>query len=127
MIIASFLIALLTGMGVGSGGLFVVYLTLLQGIEQLAAQGLNLYFFIFSTAAASIIHFRSKNFRFSRIILICLIGSVGCALGAPLAKTIDTALLRKLFAFLLIALGIISFGGNKKDGNFFKKVFTNGK
>ena len=60
MAIASFLIALLTGMGVGSGGIFVVYLTLLHGVEQLAAQGLNLYFFIFSTAAASIIHLRSK-------------------------------------------------------------------
>ena len=127
MVIASFLIALLTGMGVGSGGIFVVYLTLVRGVEQLAAQGLNLYFFIFSTAAASIIHLRSKSFPLSRIALICLVGSVGCAIGAITAKSIDTHLLRRLFAFLLIALGIISFGSGKKDGNFFKKVFTNEK
>ena len=127
MLFASFIIALLTGMGVGSGGLFVVYLTLVRGIEQLAAQGLNLYFFIFSTAAGALIHIRSKKLRLPRLIIICLIGSIGCALGAITARSIDTNLLRQLFAFLLIACGIISLGSGKKGGNFFKKLFTNKK
>lgn len=127
MLFASFIIALLTGMGVGSGGLFVIYLTLVRGVEQLAAQGLNLYFFIFSTAAGALIHIRSKKFPTLRILLICLVGSVGCAFGAIVAKNIDTNLLRQFFAFLLIACGIISLGSGKKGGNFFKKVFTNKK
>ena len=47
MAFAAFLTALLAGMGVGSGGLFVVFLTVFLDYPQLAAQGLNLYFFIF--------------------------------------------------------------------------------
>lgn len=46
MAFAAFLTALLAGMGVGSGGLFVVFLTVFLDYPQLAAQGLNLYFFI---------------------------------------------------------------------------------
>lgn len=44
-IIAGLGIALLSGMGVGSAGLLVVWLTMADTVPQLAAQGLNLYFF----------------------------------------------------------------------------------
>ena len=39
--LASFGIAVLSGMGVGSAGLFVLYLTAFAGLSQLQAQGLN--------------------------------------------------------------------------------------
>ena len=47
-IIASFLIAALSGLGVGGGGLFVVFLALFTEIPQITAQGINLLFFLFS-------------------------------------------------------------------------------
>ena len=50
--IASFIIALLSGMGIGSGGLLVIYLTLLEKVPQLTAQGINLLFFIFASASS---------------------------------------------------------------------------
>ena len=50
-IIVSFAIALLSGLGVGSGGLLVIYLTLYAGTPQLQAQGVNLVFFLFSILA----------------------------------------------------------------------------
>ena len=40
-LLASFSIAVLSGMGIGSGGLFVIYLTLVSSTPQLAAQGLD--------------------------------------------------------------------------------------
>lgn len=43
--LASAIIAILTGLGVGSGGLLVIYLTLVSGIDQPVAQGINLLFF----------------------------------------------------------------------------------
>ena len=46
-ILVSFLIATLSGLGIGSGGLLVIYLTLLDGMPQLRAQGVNLVFFSF--------------------------------------------------------------------------------
>ncbi len=108
MIFATFLIATLCGMGLGSGGLFVVYLTVIAGYEQLAAQGLNLYFFIFSTAAALIIHLKKQQLPLKRLFFVCGAGSAGCISGAMLAQGLDKGLLRMIFAILLISSGAIS-------------------
>ena len=43
----TFLLAALSGMGVGGGGLFVIYLSLFTDTPQLVAQGMNLLFFLF--------------------------------------------------------------------------------
>ena len=52
VLIASFVIALLTGLGVGGGGLFVVFLNMFTDIPQIKVQGINLLFFIFSASSA---------------------------------------------------------------------------
>ena len=39
------LIAILSGLGVGSGGLLVIWLTLALGVDAQMARGLNLLFF----------------------------------------------------------------------------------
>ena len=38
---AAFLIAILSGMGMGSAGLLVVYLTMVEQVPQLTAQGIQ--------------------------------------------------------------------------------------
>ena len=48
----TFVFAALAGMGIGSGGLLVLYLTLIRGTPQLSAQGFNLLFFLFSSGAS---------------------------------------------------------------------------
>ncbi len=105
MILASFLIGILTGMGVGSGGLFILYLTLFAGVPQLAAQGLNLHFFIYSTAAAMLVHARTGTLPLRRLAYICALGSLGCVGGALFAQSIDGGILRTLLALLLIFSG----------------------
>ncbi len=109
MALASFAVALLAGMGVGSGGLFVVCLTLLFGMDQLAAQGLNLYFFIFAAAAALSLHVRAAPLRWRRLFFVCAFGAVGCVVGARAAQSIDVSLLRRIFAAVLITSGFVSF------------------
>ncbi len=115
MIFAAFATALLTGMGVGSGGIFVVYLTLMAGLPQLTAQCLNLYFFIFSIAAALIIHTRTHSLPLLRLAMICAVGGVGCFFGGFLAKTLDSGMLRSIFAVLLILSGIVSLLKKKQN------------
>jgi uncharacterized membrane protein YfcA len=44
----SLFIAILSGLGVGSGGLFVVWLTMVEGVDAIEARGLNLLFFVFT-------------------------------------------------------------------------------
>lgn len=102
-------------MGVGSGGLFIVYLTMLAGYPQLEAQGLNLHFFIFSTAFAMLVHTRSQNLPFRRLGYICFVGSFGCAGGAILAQHMHSGMLRTIFAVVLILSGSISLLGKPKE------------
>lgn len=112
--LATLIIAILTGMGVGSGGLFVIYLSLVKGVPQLLAQGLNLYFFIFSTAAALIFHARTRRLPLVRLAVVCFVGSIGCYFGASLAKSVDPSTLRSLFAVLLILTGVVTLLPKRK-------------
>lgn len=121
MIFATFLIAVLCGMGVGSGGLFIVYLTMLLGYEQLAAQGLNLYFFIFATATALLFHMRTRELPIRRLMYLCGFGIIGCIFGAMLAQNISGGALRSIFAILLIVSGTVSlFSGKKIKKSLYK-------
>lgn len=116
MPVASFLVALLAGMGVGSGGLFVVCLTLVFGMNQLAAQGLNLYFYIFAAASALSLHVRTAPLRWKRLFFVCAFGMVGCVLGAQMAQTMELSLLRRIFAIVLIASGGVAFFKKEPSG-----------
>ena len=117
MIFATFLISVLCGMGLGSGGLYIVYLTVFTNTEQLQAQGLNLYFFIFSTAAALIIHIKKQKLHLRRLIYICTLGSIGCIGGALLAQDLGSNVLRNIFAILLIVSGVISLLSKQKKSS----------
>ena len=46
--IVAFFIAILSGLGVGSGGLLVIWLTMVEGMDAIGARGLNLLFFVFT-------------------------------------------------------------------------------
>ena len=47
--VVAFFASALAAMGVGGGGLLVIYLTLVRATEQISAQGINLFFFLFSS------------------------------------------------------------------------------
>ena len=125
MTFASFLVAMLAGMGVGSGGLFIVYLTVLSGMPQLEAQGLNLHFFIFATAAALLLHARTHPLPFRRLAYVSGVGSIGCVLGAMLAQNMRGGTLRTVFAIVLILTGLVTFftKGKRKNENFEKTIY----
>ena len=108
-IIASFLISALAGMGVGGGGLLVIYLTLLGDSEQLKAQGINLIFFLCASFAALCVNLKQRRLDFRQILLLSAVGSVFAVLGALLAANIETAILRKIFGGLLILSGMGAF------------------
>lgn len=103
--IASFLVAILSGLGVGSAGLLVVFLTAVEHQPQLVAQGLNLIFFLFSSGAALVVHMLHTPLLFGCILLLLVGGIPGSLLGTAVAHAISEELLRRLFGFLLIASG----------------------
>ena len=97
MIILSFLSAVLAGMGVGSAGFLVAYLTMALSMPQLEAQLINLIFFISSALAAIGVNWHKKRLRPRAILLCALPGCVGAVCGAALAHTVDGGALGKAF------------------------------
>lgn len=119
MLICSFFIAVLAGLGTGSGGLLVIYLTQIEGVGQLAAQGVNLLFFICSALVSVVLSFKSVKSLFKTVAVMSAAGAVGCLLGAHLAGAVNSELLQKIFGASLAAIGSISLFkqlfGRKKD------------
>ena len=107
-IIAGAAIALLSGMGVGSAGLLVVWLTLTSDIAQVEAQALNLCFFMFSSAASLILHVRKRKIFWSADLFMIAAGVAGAVAGSALSSRIDPAILRRLFGGMLTFCGIAS-------------------
>ena len=106
--LAAFLSAALAGLGVGSGGLLVIYLTLIAGIDQHMAQGINLLFFLFSGGAALAIHLSHRRLCPGAILLLTVFGIGGSFLGASLARLLPPLLLRRLFGGMLVFSGLLT-------------------
>ena len=112
-VIVSFLIALLSGLGIGSGGLLVIYLTLYAQMPQLRAQGINLVFFLFSAGASMLAHLSRRKLIFPLCILLIVSGLPGALMGASLATLLPSALLRKIFGAFLVTAGALTL--TKRD------------
>ena len=117
-------VALLSGLGVGSGGLLVVFLTEYRGVGQLFAQGVNLIFFIFSSGASSAVNLRLRNICYGTVMLMSIGGTVGAIVGAIVASILDPDLLRIGFGAMLLIGGIPSFIRSLK-AFFDKKLVEN--
>ena len=102
-------VALLSGLGVGSGGLLVVFLTEYRGVGQLFAQGVNLIFFIFSSGAATAVNLRARKICYGAVLLMSIGGTIGAITGAIIASVLNPDLLRIGFGLMLLVGGIPSF------------------
>lgn len=110
------LLATLSGMGVGGGGLFVIYLCAVLGMPWLEAQTLNLAFFLFAALAALVFHLQKRKIFFGAIALMTLCGFVASPIGSSLAFALPTDALRKMLGCALIAFGVLSLlRKNKKN------------
>ena len=102
----TFIISILTGLGVGSGGLYILYLTLLKNVGQVEAQGLNLVFFIIASFCAAVINLIKKRIPVLPVIVLVLSGIPGAILGSLLAHKINGDFLSISFSCLLIFAGM---------------------
>jgi uncharacterized membrane protein YfcA len=107
--IAALVIAALAGMGVGGGGLLVLWLTFISGAEQLTAQGVNIIFYICATAASLIVHLKNRKLPVAAILIMAIAGAAGAVGGCIVADIIEADLLRRLFGGLLAIAGASVF------------------
>ena len=113
--IVSLFIGALTGLGVGSGGLFLVYMTLVRNAEQITAQGLNLAFFVYAALASIIVNLFKKRIDIKVLIFISIFGVSGVFLGSYILPLISPMIIRKIFGGVLIVLSLVTFFVNPKN------------
>lgn len=113
-VLAAAVIAALAGMGIGGGGLLVLYLVIIKGMGQTEAQGLNLVFFICAATASLWWHGRKGRVDWRRIFTMGAIGTVGAVLGALAATSVSSETVRKAFGWMMIISGgVVLLGGRK--------------
>lgn len=104
--IAGFVSGILGSMGLGGGGILVIYLTLFLGMEQKTAQGINLIFFSFMALTATIIYSYKKLIDWKLVFPISVFGIVGAIAGFYLSSFLNGNILSKLFGILLLFVGV---------------------
>ena len=105
---AGLLFGILAGMGVGGGGLLVIYLTMFDGVGQRDAQGVNIFFFVFASLSSMLYHLNKRNINFAFVLICSGTGCIFAILGSCAAGYTDPELLRRIFGGMLISAGIFS-------------------
>lgn len=107
-ILAGLFMGIITGMGIGGGGLLVLYLTAFRGLGQLAAQGCNLLFFVFASAASLFIHNKRRQLDFKLIGIAAALALIGAQAGVRLAQILPEETVRHLYGWMLIIAGSLT-------------------
>ena len=104
-LLTGFLAGFTGALGLGGGGVLVLFLTVFLGVSQLKAQGINLLFFIPIGIFALFFHARKKLVDWKAALPAVVCGLAGAALGCVLARYFGAVVVRKIFGALLLALG----------------------
>lgn len=118
-----FLIGLLAGfigaLGLGGGGVLVMFLTVFMGVSQLTAQGINLMFFIPVGIFALIFYCKKKLVNWKIAVSAIIFGLLGAGAGCFLAQFLGDDIVRKIFGSILLFLGAWELFAphRKKDSN----------
>ena len=118
----SLFIAILSGLGVGSGGLFVVWLTMVEGVDPIEARGSNLLFFVFSATAALLFHLIRKRIRIPTVIALSIFGMTGTLIGSLVGRYVNPIFLKKIFGGMLFLSGLRSLLSRSKSDATSKKA-----
>lgn len=105
-IIAGFLSGIIGSMGLGGGAVLLIYLALFKNMDQLAAQGINLLFFIPIGLLSVIIYAFKKQIKWKTVLLLAVSGLAGAAIGVWLSGYMGGGLVAKIFGGVLVAAGI---------------------
>ena len=108
------LLSIPLGLGVGSGGFFLVYLSDALSLPHESAVYLNLVFFICAIFASAFIHLRAGRLCAFLLLLLLVLGIPAAFLGRVMASRLSRTALRILLGFFLVASGIFALIRQKK-------------
>ena len=113
LFIIGLLMGILSGLAIGGGTLLVPAL-ICVGTKQHIAQGVSLAAFIPTAIVAVITHYRQGNVKVKLAFYLAVGSIIGAVLGSLLASSLDAHLLKKIFGFFLIGMGIYEYSGKSK-------------
>lgn len=93
-------------MGLGGGSILLLYLTLIAGVEQSAAQGINLMFFLPCALVSVIASLRAGLIAKRQALVGIALGLPGAVAGCLLAGWLGGDWLRKVFGAYMLVLGV---------------------
>ena len=99
---------ILSAWGVGGGTLLLLIMTLVLGVDQTTAQGINLLYFLPTAAAGLICHGKNGLLDGGLIRRTAPWGLLSAAAGAWLVTALDPAVLRRPFGIFLLVTGIMT-------------------
>ena len=102
----SFLAGAAGALGIGGGGILLLYLTVFVGTPQLQAQGINLLFFIPIAITAIVIHLKNNLVALRTVFIAVPFGLAGALGGLKLAEFLGNNALRLVFGITLAVFGI---------------------
>nr|WP_317359931.1 sulfite exporter TauE/SafE family protein [uncultured Tyzzerella sp.] len=123
---------IISGMGIGGGIILIPALTIIFDFEQKAAQNISLLYFIPTAIIAIFIHNKNKTIEKKGLFKIILFGIVGAIVGSFIAINLKGEILRKIFGWFLLIMGISEIFKKKRGKKMelmefqkFKEDFIN--
>lgn len=102
--LAGLLAGMAGAMGLGGGSILLLYLTLIAGTDQLAAQGINLMFFLPCALASVLFSAKTGLIAMKEALLMIAAGIPGALAGCLVAGMLGGSL-RTLFGVYMLLLG----------------------
>lgn len=100
------LTGILSGFGLGGGTLLMLWLTNVAGLEQQAAQGVNLLYFLPCAAGSIFFHAKNKLIDWKTTVPAVIAGICAAVPFTFLAQRMDSGLLRKIFGAGVVIVGL---------------------
>ena len=114
--LSSLIAGFVSSLGLGGGGILVLYLSLFLGMSQTQAGGINLIFFLPIAMVSILIHLKNKRIDYKLALKCAPFGIIGAILGSVLAHHMDPSLIAKAFAIFIFILGVRElFSKNTKN------------
>lgn len=115
--VAGFFSGALGAMGLGGGGILIIYLNLFTQTSQTQAQGMNILFFIPVALVAVVIYWQKKLIVWNIALPCILVGLIGAWFGSGISSFVDGVILRKIFGGLLFIIGVTQLFARESNEN----------
>lgn len=97
---------IISGMGIGGGAILIPVLSTFFDMPQKMAQSINLIYFIPTACAALYGHIKAHRIEKEKIKLIIPTGICGAIVGSLFALWLDNGILKTMFGWFLLLMGI---------------------